>query len=81
MFDEIVDIMPEGVYLTSLKQTGARFELRGVAQSSTRVSAFMRNIDASEWLATWPCRSCRHVAKALPTVAPSSRCLQSSAAR
>ena len=35
----------------TLKQTGARFELRGVAQSSTRVSTFMRNIDASEWLA------------------------------
>ncbi len=51
VFDEIVRIMPEGVYLTYLKQTGARFELRGVAQSSTRVSTFMRNIDASEWLA------------------------------
>jgi len=50
VFDEIVRILPEGVYLTYLKQTGARFEIRGVAQSSTRVSAFMRNIDASEWL-------------------------------
>jgi type IV pilus assembly protein PilN len=39
------------VYLNYLKQSGTRFELRGVAQSSTRVSAFMRNIDASEWLA------------------------------
>jgi type IV pilus assembly protein PilN len=51
VFDELVRILPEGVYLTYLKQTGARFEMRGVAQSSTRVSAFMRNIDASEWLA------------------------------
>ena len=25
--------------------------MRGVAQSSTRVSAFMRNIDNSQWLA------------------------------
>ena len=50
VFDEIVRILPEGVYLTYLKQTGARFEVRGVAQSSTRVSAFMRNIDGSEWL-------------------------------
>jgi type IV pilus assembly protein PilN len=39
------------VYLTYLKQSGTRFEIRGVAQSSTRVSAFMRNIDSSEWLA------------------------------
>jgi type IV pilus assembly protein PilN len=51
VFDEIVRIMPEGVYLTYLKQSGTRFELRGVAQSSTRVSSFMRNIDASQWLA------------------------------
>ena len=49
--DEIVRILPEGVYLTYLKQTGTRFEMRGIAQSSTRVSSFMRNIDASEWLA------------------------------
>jgi type IV pilus assembly protein PilN len=51
VFDEIVRVLPEGVYLTYLKQTGTRFEIRGVAQSSTRVSAFMRNIDGSEWLA------------------------------
>lgn len=51
VFDELVRILPEGVYLTYLKQSGTRFEIRGVAQSSTRVSAFMRNIDASEWLA------------------------------
>ena len=51
IFDEIVRVLPEGVYLTYLKQTGTRFELRGIAQSSTRVSSFMRNIDASEWLA------------------------------
>ena len=51
LFDEVVRVLPEGVYLTYLKQTGARFEVRGVAQSSTRVSSFMRNIEASEWLA------------------------------
>ena len=48
---KVVRVLPEGVYLTYLKQSGTRFEIRGVAQSSTRVSAFMRNIDASEWLA------------------------------
>jgi type IV pilus assembly protein PilN len=51
IFDELVRVLPEGVYLNYLKQSGNRFEMRGVAQSSTRVSAFMRNIDASEWLA------------------------------
>jgi len=51
LFDELVRQLPEGVYLTGMKQTGSRVEIRGVAQSSTRVSALMRQIDASEWLA------------------------------
>lgn len=50
LFDEIAREMPEGVYLTGMKQTGSRVEVQGVAQSSTRVSALMRQVDASEWL-------------------------------
>ena len=50
VFDELVRVLPEGVYLTYLKQNGVKIEMRGVAQSSTRVSTFMRNIDSSEWL-------------------------------
>ncbi len=50
LFDELVRQLPDGVYLTGMKQTGSRIEIRGVAQSSTRVSALMRQIDASEWL-------------------------------
>jgi len=50
VFDEIVRTLPEGVYLTSVKQNGMRLKFEGVAQSSTRVSSFMRNIDGSQWL-------------------------------
>ena len=50
LFDELTRQLPEGVYLTGLKQTGAEVEITGIAQSSTRVSALMRRIDASEWL-------------------------------
>jgi type IV pilus assembly protein PilN len=50
VFDEIVRTLPEGVYLTSVKQTAKKLQFDGVAQSSTRVSSFMRNIDASQWL-------------------------------
>jgi type IV pilus assembly protein PilN len=50
VFDEIVRTLPEGVYLTAVKQNGMRFKFDGVAQSSTRVSSFMRNIDGSQWL-------------------------------
>jgi len=52
LFDQVVSALPEGVYLTSVKQSGKKLEFNGVAQSSTRVSAFMRNIDASESLAS-----------------------------
>ena len=51
VFDEIVKTLPDGVYLTGVKQLGGRkLKFEGVAQSSTRVSSFMRNIDGSEWL-------------------------------
>ncbi|HLE67904.1 MAG TPA: PilN domain-containing protein [Burkholderiales bacterium] len=50
LFDEMVATLPEGVYLTGVKQSGRKLEFNGVAQSSTRVSAFMRNIDASATL-------------------------------
>ena len=50
VFDEIVRTLPEGVYLTAVKQNGMRVKFEGIAQSSTRVSSFMRNIDGSQWL-------------------------------
>ncbi len=50
LFDEMVHTLPDGVYLTSLKQVARRLEIKGVAESTTRVSAYMRNIDVSEWL-------------------------------
>jgi type IV pilus assembly protein PilN len=50
VFDEIVKTLPDGAYLTGVKQTDLKFKFDGVAQSATRVSTFMRNIDSSEWL-------------------------------
>lgn len=50
LFDQMVRLLPDGVYLTSIRQTDKRIQIRGVAESSTRVSAFMRNIDGSDWL-------------------------------
>jgi len=49
LFDDLVRKLPEGVYLTSLKQSGQTITLIGNAQSNARVSAFMRNLDASDW--------------------------------
>jgi type IV pilus assembly protein PilN len=50
VFDTIVRTLPEGVYLTSVEQTDKRLKFQGIAQSSTRVSSFMRNLDGSQWL-------------------------------
>lgn len=50
LFDELTRKLPEGVYLTGMKQQGTQVELKGIAQSSTRVSALMRQVDSSEWL-------------------------------
>ena len=50
VFDELVRTLPDGAYLTGVKQTNSRLKIDGVAQSSTRVSTFMRNIDSSQWL-------------------------------
>ena len=50
VFDTLVRMIPDGSYLTEVTQLDRRLKIRGVAQSSTRVSAFMRNIDASQWL-------------------------------
>ncbi|GAC1301640.1 MAG: hypothetical protein NVSMB10_01440 [Steroidobacteraceae bacterium] len=50
LFDALARSVPEGVYLTQIKENGNKLEVHGIAQSSTRVSTFMRNIDASLWM-------------------------------
>lgn len=51
LFDEIARIIPDGIHLNSMRQSGNNLVLNGVAQSNARVSAFMRNIEGSDWLA------------------------------
>lgn len=50
LLTELVRQVPDGVYLKSLKQEGNRVNITGFAQSNARVSALMRNIEASPWL-------------------------------
>jgi type IV pilus assembly protein PilN len=52
LFDDFVRTVPEGIYLTNIKQEGDQLTIKGVAESNGRVSAYMRNIDASAWMAT-----------------------------
>ncbi len=48
--DELVRTLPEGVYLSEIIQEEDKLTMSGIAQSNARVSAYMRNIDASDWL-------------------------------
>lgn len=50
LLDQMLRILPEGVYLRSLKQTGYKISIVGEAQSSARVSTLMRSIADSPWL-------------------------------
>lgn len=48
-FDELVNTLPEGVTLTSIKQSGAIVTVEGAAESNGRVSTYMKNLEASPW--------------------------------
>src|SRR5438093_3335023 len=51
LLDQLVRQLPDGVYLRTVRQNGARVTLVGYAQSNARVSTLMRNIESSPWLA------------------------------
>ena len=48
-FDELVNTLPDGVYLTHVKQDGQSVTIDGTAESNGRISAYMKNLDASPW--------------------------------
>ena len=50
VFESFTTTIPDGTFLTAITQTNNRYKIEGVAQSSTRVSNFMRSIAASQWL-------------------------------
>jgi type IV pilus assembly protein PilN len=50
LLDQLLRQLPEGVYLKSVKQTGAKVNVAGYAQSNARVSTLMRNLGASPYL-------------------------------
>lgn len=52
LFDDFVRTVPEGIYLTKISQSGETLTIKGVAESNGRVSAYMRNIDNSDWMST-----------------------------
>ena len=51
LFDELVQTIPEGIRLTSIKQNGSVLTLEGVSQSNARVSSYIRGLEGSGWMA------------------------------
>ena len=50
LLDQLVRQLPDGIYLTSMRQVGIKVTVIGYAQSNARVSTLMRNIEASPWI-------------------------------
>lgn len=48
MFNEFVRTVPDGVYITSIEKKGKEITVTGKAESNTRVSEFMKNIEKSD---------------------------------
>lgn len=50
LLNELVKRLPEGVYISSVKQNGLLVDIKGVAQSNERVSEVLRNLSTgSAW--------------------------------
>ena len=51
LLNELVKQVPEGVYLTGIRQAGQQVGITGVAQTNERISEFLRNTSSnSPWL-------------------------------
>jgi type IV pilus assembly protein PilN len=50
LFEELVTTIPDGIWLKSIEQKGHKLTLKGSTESNARVSAYMRNLDESEWM-------------------------------
>lgn len=50
VFDELARTLPDGVHFTSVSMRGAVISIKGGAESNSRVSNLMRQMDASDWM-------------------------------
>ena len=52
LLDQMLRILPDGIYIKTLKQTGNKISMIGYAQSNARISTLMRAVEDSPWLDT-----------------------------
>lgn len=50
LFDELIKIVPDGIYLTQVKRVEDKITVQGYSESNTNVSILMRNIEQNPWI-------------------------------
>jgi type IV pilus assembly protein PilN len=50
LFDELIKVLPDGVYVTRMDRTGDKITLFGYTESNSSISLLMHNIESSEWI-------------------------------
>ncbi|MCL1125560.1 PilN domain-containing protein [Shewanella surugensis] len=50
VLDELVRVVPAGVYLSSIKKEGSQLLIEGRSESNNHVANMMRQVKASKWL-------------------------------
>lgn len=50
LFDELINITPNGVYFYRIERAANKVKLLGYSESNTSISRLMRNIQASAWI-------------------------------
>ena len=50
LFDELLNVLPDGVYLTEFKREKGKVSLIGYTESNSDISLLMRNIQIDPWI-------------------------------
>lgn len=50
LFDELIKVLPDGVYLTELRREEDRITVQGYSESNSNISILMRNIQQNPWI-------------------------------
>jgi len=72
LFDELVRITPNGMYLTRFKRDGDKFTIEGRAESPNTVSELLRSLESSVWFRNAFMNSFQGVIEGEKAAAPAS---------
>jgi type IV pilus assembly protein PilN len=50
LFDELIKVLPPGIYVTKLERKNDMVTLWGYSESNTNISILMRNIESNAWI-------------------------------